>query len=113
MQAHGSAKGTSVRYFNCNVQGPESSASGFVFVVVAFVGVRGAFALLVEGLPAAARGPVVRVRHHEAGSGDRLAIVDRGPVEVLRGLPVDHDADAVVVDDLVALPRLVVEGQAV
>src|SRR6266581_2932695 len=69
---------TKAGYFKSDAQEAETVGSRLVLVVVALVRVRGALALLVEGLPAAARGPVVRVRNEEPGASHRFAVVHRG-----------------------------------
>src|SRR4051794_15628954 len=60
-----------------------------------------------EGGATPARGDHVRVVHLEAGPHQALRVVDRRAVHVLEALAVDEDPDALVLEDLVALARLV------
>src|SRR2546426_1769499 len=75
--------------------------------------VRGALSLLVEGLAAAARGPVVRVADREPAPRDGLDVVHAGAVDELLRVPVDDDLDPVVLDHLVPLVDLLVEGHPI
>src|SRR3954453_23741715 len=65
-----------------------------------------------EGRAAAARGHDVRVVHLEARALERVHVVDARAVDVREALIVDEDAQAVVLEDRVAL-ALVVEGEVV
>src|SRR2546427_9011231 len=75
--------------------------------------VRRSFALLVEGLTAAARGPVVRVADREPAPRDGLDVVHARAVDELLRVPVDDDLDPVVLDHLVPLVDFLVQGHAV
>src|SRR5256885_8615246 len=81
--------------------------------VMALALIRRGFALRVEALPAAARGPVVRVAHEEAASRHALGVVDTGAVEVVLAVPVDEDLEPVDLDDLIPLMNGTIECEAV
>src|SRR3954463_6272493 len=65
-----------------------------------------------EGRATAARGHDVRVVHLEAGTLKRVHVVDARAVHVREALVVDEDAQAMVLEDRVAV-ALVVEGEVV
>src|SRR5437879_13769687 len=71
--------------------------------VVAFLCVRGRFALRVEALATTAGGPVVRVAHEEPTARDALRIVNARAVEVVLAVPVDEDLETMDLDDLIAI----------
>src|SRR5262249_23090527 len=63
--------------------------------------------------PAAAGALDVRVAELEAGAVEALYVVDLGPVEVLVAERVDVELDALVLERLVELGRLVLEVEVV
>src|SRR5438445_11570420 len=71
--------------------------------VVAFLRVRGRFALRVETLATTAGGPVVRVAHEEPAARAALRIVNARAVEVLLPVPVDDDLETMDLDALIAI----------
>src|SRR3990170_4732471 len=75
--------------------------------------VRRGLPLRGEALPAAARGPVVRVAHDEPAPRDALRVVHARAVEVGGAVRVHDDLDPVRLEDLVPLVELVVEGHPV
>src|SRR5437667_8872549 len=81
--------------------------------VVAFLRVRGLFALRVETLAAAAGGPVVRVAHEEAAPRDALRVVNARAVEVVLAVPVDEDLETMDLDDLIAIVDFAVQRKTV
>src|SRR6267378_5308760 len=81
--------------------------------VVALIRVGSLFTLRVEALPAAARGPVVRVAHKESAPRDALGVIDARTVEVVLAVPVDEDLESVDLDDLIAFVNRSVESEPV
>src|SRR5256885_17220196 len=71
-------------------RGPAQSV-GMRVTVVALALIRRGFALRIEALPAAARGPVVRVADQEAASRHALGVAETGADEVVLAVPVDQD----------------------
>src|SRR5438445_2436646 len=81
--------------------------------VVAFLCVRGRFALRVETLATTAGGPVVRVAHEEPAARDALRIVNARAVEVVLAVPVDEDLETMDLDDLIAILDFPVQRKTV
>src|SRR2546427_3523590 len=91
----------------------DRGSGGVRVPVMALALIRRGFAFRVEALPAAARGPVVRVAHEEAASRHALGVVDTGAVEVVLAVPVDEDLEPVDLDDLIPLMNGTIKSEAV